>query len=128
MSKSKLSEKISDFLSRSAAKELLKNHKLNEVGYWKVLGEDPNCDMGGHHHQPQLGIFEGRLEDIIAYAVEMDGFWQWGSGGNIVLYQQPEIIKVGKQSYKQITLLKEISDLQEKLEAAKRNLDAENEQ
>jgi hypothetical protein len=66
-------------------KELLKRHELLEVGLWRIRGEDPNCDFGGHHHQPDLGVFEGTLDDAIKYAVNLDGFWTWGGGGNIDL-------------------------------------------
>lgn len=65
-----------------AGRKLLENHSLDETGYWKILGEDPNCDMGGHHYQPDLGTFEGRLHDIIMYGVTLPGFWQWGAGGD----------------------------------------------
>jgi hypothetical protein len=63
--------------------ELLKKHSLDEVGIWQVFGEDPNCDLGGSHWQPDLGIHEGRLEDVIREAVEMGSFWTWGGGGTI---------------------------------------------
>ena len=63
--------------------KLLKKHSLKEYGIWRVTGEDPNCDMGGYHHMPYLGTFEGTLEDVITLAVELPGFWQWGGGGEI---------------------------------------------
>jgi hypothetical protein len=66
-----------------SGRELLKKHKLNEYGVWRIKGEDPNCDMGGYHHQPDLGLYEGRLDEVIAYAVELPGFWTWGGGGSI---------------------------------------------
>ena len=43
---------------------LLEKHQLNEYGTWEVRGEDPNCDMGGYHHEPLLGYFEGTLEEL----------------------------------------------------------------
>lgn len=57
--------------------------RLHEEGIWEVLGEDPNCDLGGGHIQPSLGFFQGKLRDVLAKAVDMDKFWQWGSGGRI---------------------------------------------
>jgi hypothetical protein len=63
--------------------ELLKKHSLSEYGIWRVRGEDPNCDWGGSHHQPDLGSYEGKLQDVIRVAVELPGFWQWGAGGDI---------------------------------------------
>lgn len=67
-----------------SGRKLLQEHSLDETGYWKIKGEDPNCDWGGHHYQPELGIVEGRLEDVIRYAVELKNFWTWGAGGDII--------------------------------------------
>ena len=55
-----------------SGRELLKKHSLEETGLWKIRGEDPNCDFGGHHYQPELGIVEGRLVDVINYAVQVN--------------------------------------------------------
>lgn len=66
-----------------SGRELLKKHSLDEVGTWHIFGEDPNPNFGGHHHNPDLGIVTGKLEDVIKYAVELKGFWAWGGGGNI---------------------------------------------
>lgn len=65
--------------------ELVAQHHPDTEGIWMVYGEDPNCDWGGSHHEPLLGIYEGRYGDILYYATEhMDRFWQWGAGGRIV--------------------------------------------
>jgi hypothetical protein len=74
-----------------SGRELLKKHTLSTVGLWRIHGEDPNCDMGGHHHQPYLGTVEGTLKDVIEYAVELKGFWQWGGGGSIDLVNVQKI-------------------------------------
>ncbi len=71
------------YLACPAGKHLLTKHSLSESGVWAVFGEDPNCDWGGHHHNPLLGYFEGDLSDVIAHAVTLKGFWQWGTGGPI---------------------------------------------
>ena len=76
-------EKYNKFLATYSGKDLLKNHSLSDYGLWHVLGEDPNADLCGHHHQPDLGVFEGYLQDIIYTAVHLDRFWSWGSGGDI---------------------------------------------
>lgn len=81
-----------------SGRELLKKHKLTDVGVWEVRGEDPNCDMGGAHHQPLLGYFEGKLEDVIRYAVELPSFWQWGGGGDFRLHKQPIVTKIDANS------------------------------
>jgi len=93
-----------------SGKELLKKHSLDETGVWKVLGEDPNCDMGGSHHQPFLGIFEGKLEDVIRHAVQLKRFWQWGAGGSI---QKVEIIQLDPEK------IAEAQNLREEYKAAK---------
>lgn len=67
-----------------SGKKLLAKHSLDEVGTWRIRGEDPNCDMGGAHYQPDLGTVEGRLEDVIRYAVKQPNFYTWGSGGDIL--------------------------------------------
>jgi hypothetical protein len=73
-----------DFLKSSwYGSELLKNHNLNEYGIWKVEGEDPNPDFGGHHHNPHLGYVEGTLEEAIDWGVHQDDWTTWGTGGNI---------------------------------------------
>ena len=69
--------------SSYSGKKLLEKHSLNETGTWRIRGEDPNCDLGGSHYQPDLGTVEGRLEDVIRYAVSKPNFFTWGSGGDI---------------------------------------------
>lgn len=71
------------FICTYFAKKMLEKHSLDEYGLWLIKGEDPNCDLGGHHYQPNLGTVEGVLSDVIDYAVELPQFWQWGAGGEI---------------------------------------------
>ena len=71
------------FIESSTYSLLMKKHSLDEPGLWQIFGEDPNCDFGGCHSQPRLGFVEGNLNDVILYAVELPGFWQWGAGGDI---------------------------------------------
>lgn len=94
-----------DFFNTHSCKHLLQKHSLTETGLWKILGEDPNCDMGGSHHQPDLGIVEGKLADVIAYAVTLPNFWQWGAGGNIKKISN--IKKIDSETIKRLALLKE---------------------
>ena len=75
-------------------------HSLSEVGVWLVKGEDSNPDMGGSHYQPTLGYFEGKLSDVIRYAVELPGFWQWGGGGDFIKQDPPVVIKIDENSLK----------------------------
>ncbi len=69
--------------SSYSGKKLLEKHTLSEYGMWRIKGEDPNCDLGGHHYQPDLGTVEGYLEDVIKHAVALPDFYTWGSGGDI---------------------------------------------
>lgn len=85
--------KANKWLNSFSGKQLLKKHSLTEYGTWEVKGEDPNCDMGGYHHNPHLGYFEGTLFDVIKKAVELKGFYSWGSGGEI---SKLEPIKIQK--------------------------------
>ncbi len=63
-------------------------------------------------------MFSGKLIDIINYAVELDGFWQWGSGGNIE--KLPEPIHITADSLqKRKNDLEEITELTKKLEELK---------
>jgi len=73
------------FLRTYSGQELVSKYKMNMKGIWHVRGEDPNCDMGGSHSQPHLGYYKGTLDEVINLAVDLPGFWQWGSGGSINL-------------------------------------------
>ena len=66
-----------------SGRQLMMKHNLNEYASWHIRGEDPNCDFGGPHHQPDLGYFLGTLEECIKYAVDLPSFWTWGGGGRI---------------------------------------------
>ena len=74
---------IEKFINGYDGKRLLKKYSITQVGIWMVNGEDRNCDMGGSHVQPLLGFFEGTLESAIKAAVQLKGFWGWGTGGSI---------------------------------------------
>lgn len=62
---------------------LLRAYAPDEPGVWKILGEDPNCDLGGHHHQPELEIITGTYKNVVDYALKLPQFFTWGGGGNI---------------------------------------------
>ena len=74
--------------------KLLQKHSLEQYGVWEVYGEDPNCDLGGSHYQPNLGKVECTLEKAIHWAVEQPGFWQWGGGGSIRRSDFENVIKL----------------------------------
>lgn len=64
--------------------QTLRKHAYNERGVWQILGEDPNCDFGGYHHMPFLGVVSGTLDEAIDWAVDHPEFFQWGAGGSIM--------------------------------------------
>lgn len=64
--------------------KLREKHSLSEEGTWRIRGEDPNCDFGGAHYQPELGTVQGKLLDVVEHAVQLDGFYTWGGGGDII--------------------------------------------
>lgn len=98
-----------EFLGRYSGKKLLEDYKLNEKGLWKVSGEDPNCDFGGHHSNPYLGTYEGRLTEVIDIAVELEGFWTWGGGGIIEKVQVHKVDSAKRYATLQIKR-KELQD------------------
>lgn len=74
-------------------KELTKKYPLSSFGVWRITGEDPNCDLGGHHHEPDLGTVTGVLEEVVEYAVSLGGFFTWGGGGRIIKLDIKNIAK-----------------------------------
>lgn len=79
-----LERKIKHYLENTySGRELAKKHKLDEKGMWEVLGEDPNCDLGGSHVQPKLGLVEGTLHDALKYGLSHNQWYSWGGGGDI---------------------------------------------
>jgi hypothetical protein len=85
-----------------ARARLLENQLAGKVGVWKILGEDPNCDLGGSHHQPTLATVQGTYGDAVEYALELSGFFSWGGGGDIV---EVNILKVDRAALQQRAIL-----------------------
>lgn len=121
MSNKTPNSKLEQFKTTYSYKELIKKHSLSEEGTWKVLGEDPNADFGGQHFEPDLGMFEGKLEDIIAYAVTLSSFWSWGAGGTIEKVGKP--IKITAESNAaRVRAQKKVDELEEMLAQARNEL------
>lgn len=97
-----------------AGKKLVKEYPLNTYGIWQIKGADTNTDMSVSYYERDLGLVEGKLEDVIYYAVELPNFWGWGSGGSITFV--PEI--------KKITCSDKVSKMREKLLAEQLSLKA----
>lgn len=124
------------FRNTYSGRSLLTAHSLDEYGVWEVRGEDPNCDMGGHHHEPLLGLFEGKLEDVIAHATSLPNWFQWGAGGSIKKYVTRDFTKItpemaqkardaqdAKARAKQLTAdQRELLEAQQKLAALQRRV------
>jgi hypothetical protein len=117
-----MSKNLEKYLNSTySGANLLKEHSLHEEGLWQIFGEDPNCDFGGSHHSPELGIVEGKLEDVIAYAVNLPGFWNWGGGGHFKKIPTP--IKITPESnYERTKLQQEEESLKEQLEKVQNQL------
>jgi len=113
--------KYERFLGTYYGKNLLEKYSLDQEGLWQILGEDPNCDFGGYHYQPDLGIVEGKLRDVIDYAVELPGFWTWGGGGDIRLRNAPKKINP-VENKRRAELKARLAKLQDEAEAIKKEL------
>ena len=79
-------DKINQFYHTYSGENLLVKYDLTHYSTWTIFGEDGNCDMGGSHHQPNLGTVEGTLYQAIKHAVHLPNFWTWGAGGDIKEY------------------------------------------
>ena len=122
MSKTPRKENFKKYLETWSGKRLLQEHKLSDEGFWEIRGEDSNADLHGSHHQPQLGIVEGKLEDVIFYGANLPGFWQWGAGGDFKLIGRT-IPKIDVDSIsRRAELEEEAADLEKKLKEIKRQL------
>jgi hypothetical protein len=78
----------------TVANHMKNSYSLDEEGIWKIYGEDPNCDLGGSHHEPYLGKVEGTLKNAIKHAIKMPNFFTWGRGGRIIKSERETIVKV----------------------------------
>lgn len=90
-SDNKLDEKAQDYINNRWKEK----YPLDEYGTWEIRGEDPNCDFGGYHHEPLLGTYKGRFIDVLTYAVNLNGFYTWGSGGRVKKVSPSKIKKIG---------------------------------
>lgn len=117
-------------ISNRVKERLLKECSSEQEGTWQILGEDPNCDWGGHHSQPDLGTVTGRYRDVVEYALTLRDFIHWGYGGNIKLIKQNNIKNIPKgfttESLKSLherkdKLQKELLEVEDKI----KNLDVD---
>lgn len=93
---------------------LLQKYPGAEKGMWRIKGEDPNCDMGGSHIQPDLGTVSGTYAKVIEYALDLPNFIQWGYGGDIEKISS--VINVDALDHGKVRALKrEYSQLQSRM-------------
>lgn len=88
------SDHVFHFGRTYSGKRLLEKHPLTQYGIWCVKGEDKNPDMGGFHHEPVLGYFEGTLEDVIKKAYTLKDWGSWAGAGTIVLAEPEKVTKL----------------------------------
>lgn len=99
-----------DFVRR----RLLKEHSPTAVGKWKILGEDPNCDLGGSHHEPHIATVVGTYANVVEFALRQSNFFSWGSGGRIVPVAEQKIINV--DNMETIVNIRRLEDERKKLQ------------
>lgn len=110
---------MSDTTDRTRER-LLQIYPADVDGTWQIYGEDPNCDLGGPHHEPLLGIVTGKYGDIVEHALQLGGFFNWGYGGRIV---RTNIVPVTQQTIQARNKLRaEREALQERLAEVEREL------
>jgi hypothetical protein len=83
VNKAKTQSLINDYFETFAGQQLKGKHNLSDYGQWQIRGEDPNCDLGGPHGNPDLGIYCGTLQEVLEVAVNLPQFWTWSGGGEI---------------------------------------------
>ncbi|MCK9531443.1 MAG: hypothetical protein M0R77_12925 [Gammaproteobacteria bacterium] len=86
----KADERYTKYLTSSAGKRLLQDHSSTEEGYWHAIGESDDPGIGGGRG-PDLGIYKGRLVDVIRKVTAMNAFWSWGGGGYITKVNVTEL-------------------------------------
>jgi hypothetical protein len=87
----RLSKKAQKWLNRGYLEYSCPVSDLDKYGVYHIKGEDPNCDFGGSHHEPDLGYLEGPLWAVINEAVELSGFFSWGGGGKVLPGNPPKV-------------------------------------
>jgi hypothetical protein len=84
----------------------------NEDGIWKIEGECNNPDYNGSHITPVLGYFHGHYYDVIEYALTLDRFFTWGSGGTI---EPIEIVYINSDKVQKVKVaIEELKKIEER--------------
>lgn len=76
------SENLVRYKKTSQYKVIEDLYSMDSYGIWSIKGEETDyctqCNC-----RPELEVVEGRLENVICYAVDLKGFWTAGLGGDI---------------------------------------------
>jgi hypothetical protein len=87
----KAETRFNNWATSTSGKKMLEKYSWTTYGIWNIRGEDPNCDLGGAHYQPDLGTVKGTLGDAVRYAVGLSDFYTWGRGGDITKVEIKEL-------------------------------------
>lgn len=98
---------LAEFRNDYNGNKLFEKHSLDEQGIWQIMGADTNCDMGGSHHMPDLGLHTGTLREVLELAFSIPAFRSWGFG------------EIKRMPYDNIPSAKERLELMEKLNSLK---------
>jgi hypothetical protein len=100
---------------------LLKAYPSDTAGTWRILGEDPNCDWGGPHSEPELETVTGNYGNVVKYALTLPRFFTWGGGGRIIKVEAVKNVdelhsaKVKELKAARIKLAKELVQVEREL-------------
>jgi hypothetical protein len=78
--------RVDKYFASQHGKEVAREHHSSQCGLWRVHGESTENGRGRY-----LGIYEGRLFDVIDKVSQNANFYSYGSGGTI---EKVEPIKV----------------------------------
>lgn len=86
----KLERDYNQFIQSRNGRELIREYGLDCEKTWEVLGEDNSYGgMFDRSDVPTIGLFKGKLHDVIIAAVSDPRWYSWGGGGRIRLYRAP---------------------------------------
>lgn len=99
-----------------------KKHSLSDFGLWEVRGESEHDGVHGSYTLPLLGYFQGTLQNVLMYVVELDKFWTYGSGGEIkaidnIINVTPDMVKQKKDlEHRRDQLRKDLEEIESNIE------------
>ena len=73
MERHELARKVGLYLERARRDDLVENHPMNRIGYWRVIGEAGGGV--GNRLGPIGDVLHGKFIDAVAYAVQQPGFY-----------------------------------------------------